>query len=810
MRVLKWVLRVLVVLAALVPLSVLGIYVWMLGGLPDYTESRRVDGLRGPVQIMRDDNAVPHIFAGSDADAYFGLGYMHAQDRLWQMDLQRRIGAGRLSELRFLAEAAQPMDRFMRTIGAYRLAEESFQHLSPPVQDALISYAAGVNAAIARKGRRLPPEFYILGYRPEPWTPADSLVWGKLMAFQLSHNHREELLRASLIEAVGLDGLLDLLPDANDRLVSLGAALPAGQSGPAGAALEEEALALPVLRALLESLPMLGPDRASNAWVLSGEHTESGRPLLVNDPHLGLTAPILWYLARLQTPTLTVVGATVPGVPFHMLGHNESIAWGLTTSGGDVQDLFVERLDPDDPDRYLTPFGSQPFTIRQEVLSPRGAEPITLTVRETRHGPVLSDINDEMAALAGEGYAVALAFPALIPNDTTPEALYLLNRARDWDDIQELLPYWIAPQQNVFYADVEGNIGLFTPGRMPIRAAGDGRLPAPGWTGAQDWVGFVPPDEVPQSYNPPDGRLFNANNPVVGQDYPHHFGNGYEEPYRALRLQELLEAQDRHTVEGSLDILMDSVSVAARELLPHMLSVRAEAPQAADALGLLRRWDFVMDRERPEPLIFSMWLRELNRALFAERLGEAFDSYWGLRASVVQDILTRRQGWCQPDGGFGPREGDCQAVLRDSLDAALAWLNQNHGADIDGWRWGDAHIAPFTHQIFSRVPVVGTLIDLSIETDGSHYTLNRGGTTLRNEDTPWHHVHGAGFRAVYDLGDLRNSRFIIATGQSGHPMSNRFGDMVRRWRDGEAFPIVGTPSDLAELGLGTLTLRPGD
>lgn len=801
MRVLKWLLRAVILLAALVPLTVLGIYVWMLGGLPEYGESRRVDGVRVPVQIMRDSNAVPHIFAANDPDAYFALGYLHAQDRLWQMDMQRRIGAGRLSELRFLSDLAQPMDRFMRTIGAYRLAQESYQHLSSDVREALDAYAEGVNAWLSRRDMRLPPEFHILGYRPEPWRPADSLVWSKLMAFQLSHNHREELLRVRLADQVGAEGLADLLPQANDRLVTL-----------ANDGIDDEAaMVLPMLRALFDSLPVLGPDRASNAWVLSGEHTASGLPLLVNDPHLGLSAPILWYLARIQTPAMSIAGATVPGVPFHLLGHNEWIAWGFTTSGGDVQDLFVERLDPDDPAAYLTPTGSEPFTVREEILRPRGVDPIVLTVRETRHGPVLSDINEEMAALAGDGHVVSLAFTALIPDDTTPEAIYLLNRARNWDDIQALLPLWIAPQQNVVFADIDGNIGLFTPGRMPIRAGGDGTVPVPGWTGAYDWIGFVPPEELPQAYNPPDGMLYNANNPVVGTDYPHLFGNGYEEPYRAIRLAELLTATDRHDVDGSLDILMDTVSVAAREVLPHMLAVRVEDPRHAEALGLLRLWDFAMDRDRPEPLIFSMWLRELNRVLFAERLGETFDGYWGLRASVVQAVLTERRGWCDLDGRpFDRPGGDCQEALLTALTDALDRLSERYGEDATAWRWGDAHVAPFAHQIFSRVPVVGHLIDLSIETDGDHYTLNRGGTTLRNPDNPWQHVHGAGFRAVYDLADLANSRFIIATGQSGHPISSRFGDMVRRWRDGEAFPITGTPGDLAARGLGGLTLRPGE
>ncbi len=789
MPVLKWVwigVAVVVFLLLLTPAAGL---LLLRTSLPDFRSSVRLEGIESPVQIMRDAQAVPHIFAASDSDAYFAMGYLHAQDRLWQMHLQRRLGAGRLAEV--IGEPGLGFDRFMRLIGAYRLAEESYYRLSPEVRGALDSYAAGVNAWLETRRGALPPEFYLLQTWPEPWTPADSLVWGKLMALQLSGNYRAELLRAELSALLGAEALSVLFPEqtvgepvtltehiAPERLRSLRAALP----------------------------PMLGPATASNEWALSAGETRTGGAILANDPHLGLNSPTLWYLSRVRTPTMNLVGVTVPGVPFHILGHNGTIAWGMTTTGSDVQDLFIERIDPDDPDRYLTEDGSRPFRVRTEIIEVDGGDPVTLTVRETRHGPVLSDIDGDAAAMIDEDHVLALSFTALAADDTTPEAIYLMGRATNWVEFLGALQFWVAPQQNIAYADIDGNIGLIVPGRIPIRASGDGLTPVPGWTGEHDWTGYIPVESLPQVLNPAEGHIVNANNPVVRPDYPYLIGHDDTEPYRAERILEVLESDSGQTIESTLALQMDTVSAAARDLLPLMLTVRPDNAAASEAVTLLRGWTYRMDRDRPEPLIFATWLRHLNEALYADELGTLFREYWRLRPRTVRGMLTEHQAWC--DDRRTARDETCAEILRSSLDAAIAELTTRHERDLSDLRWGDEHVAPFAHRVFSAVPVARSLVDISIETDGGPYTVNRGNSRVNSADAPFAHVHGATMRAVYDLSDLDNSRFIIATGQSGNPFSPHYGDLVERWRDGDSFTIAGSPTELSRGGNATLTLHP--
>ncbi|NNG04795.1 MAG: penicillin acylase family protein [Inquilinus sp.] len=775
----------LVALALLTPAAGL---LLLRTSLPDFHSSVRLEGISAPVQIMRDAQAVPHVFAATDADAYFAMGYLHAQDRLWQMHLQRRIGAGRLAEM--IGPSGVGYDRLMRTLGTYRLAEASYANLSREVREAFDAYAAGVNAWLETRRGALPPEFYLLRTTPEPWKPADSLVWGKLMASQLSGNYRTELLRADIAAALGEEAVALLFP-----------AIRSGEPVTLAEAPPRESLSR--LRAALPA--PLGPTSASNVWAVTAAGTTTGGALLANDPHLGLDSPSVFYLARVRTPTLNLVGATVPGVPFHLLGHNGRVAWGMSTTGADVQDLFVERIDPDDPTRYLTPDGSMPFVVRRETIEVRGAEPIALTVRETRHGPVLSDIDTELRTLADQDHVVALAFAALTEADTTSEAIYLMGRATNWVEFLGALQFWVAPVQNVAYADVDGNIGLIAPGRIPVRADGDGLAPVPGWTGAYDWTGFLPVEALPQVLNPPSGRIVNANNPVVGPDYPHWIGHEDVEPYRADRIEEVLR-NGRHGIDETAALQMDTVSVAARDLLPLMLTVRPDNAAAAEAVRLLRGWSYEMDRKRPEPLIFSAWLRALNRTLFADDLGPIFGDYWGLRPRVVRAVLTDRQDWC--DDRATARTETCAEQLRVSLDDALAEIGAQYGDDLSSLRWGDAHSAPFAHQMFSRVPVAKSLVDLSIETDGGPNTVNRGNSRIGDSSAPFAHIHGSVFRAIFDLSDLDNSRFIIATGQSGNPFSPHFGDLVERWRDGDAFTIAGSPTELARGGNATLTLHP--
>jgi penicillin G amidase len=495
-------------IVALAMLAACGV-LWLRTSLPGLSETFRITGLNRPVQIIHDRNGIPHITAATTDDAYRALGFIHARDRLFQMDFMRRLGAGRLSEVTGRPTVA--LDRTMRTLGIYRLAGETFRRLPPDARQAVEAYTAGVNAFLTSRAGALPPEFVVLRYSPEPWTASDSLVWGRLMALRLTGNWRTEALRAALAGRLTQGQIADLWPPGDRDIPPTLAAT----------SIEPPSDAAQLAKSLLRNIPAwLDQASASNSWLVSGAKSASDKPILANDPHLGFRAPGIWYLVRLSAPGLDVTGATVPGVPFHVLGHNRRIAWGLTTTDSDTQDLFIERLVPGAADRYETPTGSEAFTIRQQSIGVKGEKAIPLVVRETRHGPVISDIYDGLKRIAPGDHVIALAAASLRPDDMTPLALYRLNRAQNWSDFKNATRDFHSPQQNISYADIDGNIGFIAPARVPVRRSGRGRHPVPGWTGAFDWTGFIPFDALPQTYNPAAGQIVNANHRVVPKKLP--------------------------------------------------------------------------------------------------------------------------------------------------------------------------------------------------------------------------------------------------------------------------------------------------
>ena len=770
-------------------------YLWLRGSLPQTDGSLRIAALGAPVEVLRDGDGVVTIRAQSETDAAIALGYVHAQDRLWQMDFMRRSGAGRLSEV--VGTPTRRLDRFMRTLGLYRIAEANVKQASPALRAVLDAYADGVNAFIADPGGPLPLEFQLLRYRPEPWRPADSLVWGRLMALQLSGNWTEEILRARVTRHLTPEQVADLWPGyPTDGPVTLVSAAT-------------DLADLP-LRDLISILPWeMAPKDASNSWVIAGALTSSGKPLLANDPHLALSAPGQWYLARIETPGRTRAGATAPGVPFLIAGHNGRIAWGFTTTHSDTQDLFIERIDPADPKRYLTPTGAQLFETREEIIAILGEEPDVVTVRGTRHGPVISDAVSEAAEAAqkaeGEHAVLALSWPALRADDRTADALLAINRARNWDEFQAAAEDFHSPQQNIVYADTTGTIGFIAPARVPIRKSGDGRLPVPGWSGEFDWQGTIPFADLPKQVNPPNQRVIAANNKIVPDSYPYFLAADWPDPFRAQRIETLLDASDRAStsVEDSQSIQQDARSLAARALLPLLLKAQPQTDRAREALDILANWDGGMYRGSPAPLLFYAWLRELNRTLLADELGEAFLEFQRPKVGILLRVLSESQAWCN-DVSTGPVE-DCQTQLIDALETALNKLALRFPKAIGQLRWGDAHQVKFNHPFLSRIPVLGSFFAYAVESDGGSYTVNRGGVSFAgSSNNLFEDVHGPGYRAVYDLADLDNSRFMIATGQSGNPLSSLYGSLATRWRDGDYLKLVGDTTATTQ----TLRLTP--
>jgi len=768
-----------------------GAYATLRLSLPKTEGEIALAGLNAPAQLLRDRYGIPHIFAGSPRDASFALGYVHAQDRLWQMEMSRRIAAGRLSEI--VGPAGLETDRFLRVLGVRRAAEANLRVLDAETRELLEGYAAGVNAFLA-SGPVLPLEFWLTGARPEPWVPADSVSWIKMMAWDLGGNWRDELLRMRLAKTLPMARIHEFLPPYP------------GESPPVIAdlkelydSLERDAVRLAGkwgqtrLTSFSRSDPIFPANEGlgSNNWVVSGARSESGKPLLANDPHLGLTAPPVWYFAQLSAPGIDVIGSTLPGVPGVILGHNERIAWGFTNTGPDVQDLYLEKLDT--AGGYFAPEGPRQFQVIEETIRVKGAAPEKLRVRISRHGPVISDVSRAAQELAPRGYVVAFSWTALAEDDRSMQAVLKFARARDWDGFLAAARDFQTPQQNIVYADIEGNIGFVAAGRVPLRKPANdlkGMAPAPGWLEKYDWAGYIPFDELPRSFNPPSGAIVTANHRITPPGYPYLISSKWEPPFRADRIQSLLDATPKHSVPSFARIQADVTSLAMRELLPKLLAARPRSEEARKALELLRKWDGSMTMERAEPLIAWAWWRELSRAIYADELGEAFRQNWLARAVFLANVLSGDPGpaqWC--DDVRTAAIETCEEQLAVSLEAALADLRARYGADPSRWRWGEAHAARHEHRPFGRQPLLAEIFDISVPSPGDTYTVNVGRNVMSDEARPFANRHAASLLAIYDLSDLEKSLYIHSGGQSGNILSEHYKAFSEAWAKNEYIPM---------------------
>ncbi|GLQ06452.1 penicillin amidase [Sneathiella chinensis] len=797
----KWFLRLTAGLLLLVAVIAAGGYLYLRTSLPQMDGEIRLAGLQDEIRITRDASGVPHIVANTLTDALFGLGFVHAQDRLWQMETNRRIGAGRLSEI--MGDATLDTDRFLRTLGVYEASRNVLPLLQPDTRDQLSSYAAGVNAFLGQTGPTLPPEFLILGVSPEPWKPEDSVVWTKMMAWDLGGNWAKELERMRLMAVMPPEKVLEFyppypgdpahpLPDFREMYQQAG--LDAGR----------------LYAAAPEPLP---EGAGSNNWVVSGAHTKTGKPLLANDPHLGLSAPALWYLAHIQTPDVDAIGATLPGVPAIILGRNQQIAWGFTNTGPDVQDLYIEKINPDNPDQYKTPTGWADFEKREETILVKDADPVTLTVRSTRHGPVLSDSHRKSADMMGESHALSLAWTALRLEDRTPDASARLMAAKNWDEFKSAIRNFNSPQQNMVYADTDGNIGYYAPGLVPVRKPENtarGKIPVPGWLADYDWDGYIPFEELPQAYNPPSGLFYTANHKIVPASYPHFITSDWSAPYRANRIRGLLDHDSNHSVESFQLMHGDVHSLMAEEFLEILLTTTPADDLSRDALIRLSTWDSHMTMNDPAPLIFSAWIRNLNKAVYADELGDMFPDFWRQRPAFLLNVLRNRgnQGqWCD-DQSTPDQVETCQDILQTSLQTALQDLTARFGTSMPDWNWGDAHFAHGDHLPFSRIPVLKDLFDIRVPSMGGSYTVNVGRNRLKDEQQPFANTHAASLRAIYDFSDLDKSLFIHSTGQSGNILSRFYADMASDWAATRYRPMSTRPEDYQANAIGTLVLRP--
>jgi penicillin G amidase len=821
--------RLVLIVTALVVLLGGGAYFYLRQSLPDYDADAEVQGISGPIDIVRDADAIPHVFATTRLDGLFGLGYVHAQDRLWQMEFQRRVGHGRLSEI--FGSATVPQDRFLRTIGFGRAARAAWERLPQEARQSIDAYVAGVNAFITtHTGRHLPPEFTLLRFAPEPFTGVDVLVWVKMMAWDLSANYSSELMRHDMLARIGAERMAQLLPPyPADGLSILNdqPSLPTAQESVRHVAPARHG-STPLWSALASTLssghPMVADmllgsatheATGSNNWVVDGTLTATGQPMIANDPHLGTHVPSIWYLAHVSAGELDMIGATLPGTPAVALGRNRYMAWGATNVAADVQDLYLERLDP--TGRFAEFRGAlEPIRVVPETITVKGGAPVHVNVRITRHGPLVSDAinanNAESSRTRSLPPLEALAFrwTALDDDDLTVHAFLRLNQARNWDEATAALRDYATPSQNFVFADVEGHIGYYAPGHIPVRASGDGSRPAEGWTGEAEWTGYVPFEQLPHVYDPPEHFIVTANNrpsgaagaPLVGLEYP--------TPYRAQRIVDLLReltSRKKLTPNDFRAIQADTVSLHARELLPRLLAHAVPTePQDRAALEILRGWDDDARADAAAPAIFEAWFLRLAPTIVGDDLGRVLESYQGRFSSITRFLastLDADPAWCDTVG-TAARE-TCDDAVTTALHGAVADLTERLGPEMSRWRWDSVHTAVFPHQGLDALGILRPVLSRARPNGGDWSTVNVGPVAA---DTPFEQRSVPGYREIIDLSPANDSRFLDAVGMSGHFLSPFYDNFLSDWQAVRHRKMRMNRLEIEEGAIGRLRLRP--
>ncbi len=778
---------------------------------PQVDGSLTMPGLHAPVEIYRDALGVPHIYASTEHDLLMAQGFVHAQDRFWQMDFQRHASSGRLSEL--VGQPGLDIDMFVRTLGWERVARQDVARLDAGTATVLQAYADGVNAYLHKRGKgsALSLEYVFLGlinpgYAPAPWTPRNSLTWAKAMAWVLGDNLDLEIRRAVLLNSLTSEQVADLFPpyptDHPVILPDFGLASQADWPAfdPVLAPLDlSRALQTVEARgaALDAVLGSRGEAVGSNSWVISGELTVSGGPLLANDPHLAAQIPSLWHQIGLhcapKTPACPydLAGFSLLGIPGVVIGHNDRIAWGLTDVTDDVQDLFIERINPNNPNQYEANEEWVDMELVQETIEVARGDPVELTVRLTRHGPIISEVFDDLQGFAERTnlelpgqHAIALRWTGFEPS-TIFSAILKINRAQNWDEFREAAREFDVPAQNLVYADVDGNIGYQTPGRIPIRAGGDGTLPVPGWTEDYEWVGFIPFEELPFALNPPAGYIVAANNAIVGTNYPHRLSLVWDYGFRAKRIVDMIEASPKPIAfQFVQDMQVDNKNLNAETLVPILLSLRFEDQRQEEVRSILIDWDYQQHMDLAAPALFEAFWKQLLAATFHDDLPE---EQWPQGGSGWFEIVRRLVK--DPQSLWWDDRNTAQIETRDQLfeqafQAAVVEMEASLGREVGGWSWGDLHTITFRNEVMNGFPLVGNLFNRGpYRTSGSSAVVNN--VAWNTAETFEASGTLPSLRIIVDLSDLANSVGIHTTGQSGHAYHPHYIDMVDRWRDGE-------------------------
>ena len=789
-------------------------YLLMRRPLPKTRGTLRLPDLHEPVEIVTDSYGVPHIYAHNEDDLYLAQGYVHAQHRLWQMELNRRIGAGRLAEI--FGEVALEADRFARRLGLHRAAAVGARSLSQHSARILERYARGVNAFIDSHRARLPIEFTLMRIQPDPWQPTDSIQWSKVMGWNLGGNWETEVIRAHLVAKLGPEraAKLEAGYDSRHPLII-----------PPGASYEGVNPGMLEGYTALKQLSGFGLLGGSNNWVVDGSMTTTGQPILCNDPHLGQSVPSIWFECHLVAGDIDVVGASFPGAPGVIIGHNRHVAWGVTNAISDVEDLYIEKFNPQNPRQYEYMGRWEEAQVYREEIRVKGRkEPVIEEVRVTRHGPVLTTIPSGAPAQDGDQVAelpLALRWTGLEHNDIV-DALEKMALAANIDEFREALRHWDVPAQNFVFADTNGNIGYLMAGAIPIRTKGQALLPSPGWTGEYEWNGLIPFDELPQATNPPQHFIVTANNRVIDDNYPYYITHEWLNGYRARRIRDLLTSKGKLSLSDMAAIQADQYSLPAEQVVPYMLSVAPRTQLAVQAQEILRAWRYQLSPDSAGAALYATFLRKLEHIVFAAALGDdeqLLQRYLGAGTTLLAIVnayysrskpLLIRLLHEQDDGWFadsalpnGPRTWS--AALLSAFESTLEELRAKQGDDPARWQYGKIHKLTFSH-ILGMVKPLNRLFNRGpYATGGDIDTVNMGAVAPNQPEAV---VIVPSFRQIVNLADLPASLSIHAPGQSGHPSSKHYDDFIKPWRNVEHHPMLFDHEMIDENAEGKLRMVP--
>jgi penicillin G amidase len=831
----------LVLILALIAVALWGAFTWFTRqAFPQTSGNIKIDGIQSPVEIVRDEHGVAHIYAQNSADLFFAQGYVHAQERFWQMEFQRRVGSGRLSEI--FGENTLETDIYLRHYGFTELAAQAYELMDPDTQKIVDAYTAGINAYIGRRSpARLGLEFALLGVQGvtwdiEPWTQADALIWSEMMIFDQAGDANDDLNNLQRWAALGSEKYMDMRPDyRSDRPVIIPSEeldylkeTETAQSAPLGQAEIDYLLSFIQQRGRtglapqqLVDLGFLGT-AGSNSFVVSGDLTATGKPLLANDPHMGVNMPALWYeigmhcVEKSTDCPYSFRGFSLPGVPGILIGHNDRIAWGLTNASFDAEDVFIERINPQNPNQYEVNGEWIDMEIRREEIQVRGqAEPVNIQVRSTRNGVIVSDrMVDNLPFSYQDGepvfYALSFAWTALEPIQSA-QAVFMVNKAQNWEEFVDALQYFDAGKQNWVYADVDGNIGYIMPGKVPVRAGGDGSLPVPGWTDEYIWTGFVPYDQAPRAFNPAQGFIATANNPQVRtENYPFNLGVFHDRGQRAQRITEMIQSDpDGVSLADMIAIQTDNKSLSAMEIIPYLNDLSFDNPVLVSARDRLQTWDGQMGMDSPEAALFNIFWVHLVQGTYADQLPEDLmlsgESY---TSDMVYGILEKPTSAWWDDKNTPDVAEDRDFILEQAFEQAYAEGTEQFSEDLNTWRWGDLHTITFRNATLgnSGISLIENIFNRGpFPTNGSESVVQK---TCWSINSPYAVRCIPALRQVVDLSNLSNSRVIHSVGQSGHPMHPQYDNFIEDWRFFRYHPSNWTRADAQATKHEVLTLQP--